>query len=143
MQRKLMPRSKSVSPKIIELQERAETVGQETVRQAVPLDMQTFDKIVQFIEAEGCDLSEGLRRAVRLGVEALLLERFPEPEPRASRSRHVESGAVTYHLQTPHLAGYNPGDLTALELSIDAANALGEDDDEDSIDYKRVAPPGL
>lgn len=131
MQRKLKARNKPLSPKIVELVERAEIVGQETVRQAVPLDMQTFDKIVQFIEAEGCDLSEGLRRAVRLGVEALLLERFPEPVPRATRA---QSGAVTYPLQTLHLAppqGYDPGDLTP------------EPDEADEGDYTRVAPPGL
>jgi hypothetical protein len=134
MQSKLKPRNKPLSPKIVELVERAEVVGQETVRQAVPLDMQTFDKIVQFIEAEGCDLSEGLRRAVRLGVEALLLERFPEPEPRAVRSRASGSSVTTY----PPIPPYMPQ-----EVAIDAANALGEDDDADSNDYTRVAPPGL
>jgi|SRR5580698_7530742 hypothetical protein len=74
-----MRKKKEEHPKIAALQERAKAVEETAVRQTVPLDMQTFDKMVQFVEEEGCTLSEGLRRAVRIGVEALMLERAPGP----------------------------------------------------------------
>jgi hypothetical protein len=133
-----MPRPKhdGSSHQIEALKKRVEAVHTGTTLQNVPLDAQTFFKVVQFIEQEGCTLQEGLRRAVRMGVEALLLERAEVPTPITQ-----DYGPAFVPPSFPQtMPGYYIGQssYSQEELDIDAENAGGSEGD-----YSRKAPPGL
>jgi hypothetical protein len=115
------------------LKARSREASNETTTERVHLDVKTFEKLVNFIEQEGCTLQEGLRRAVRIGVEALLLERTPVTEQEYSAPFVPPSFPQT-------MPGYYIGQssYSKEELDIDAENAGGGEGD-----FTRIAPPGL
>jgi hypothetical protein len=119
-----------VSEVIDALVARAKAANTSYVRQTVDIDMSTYEKVVLFIEGEGCNLKEGLRRAVRIGVAALLLERMQEPPMLV---QDYDAPFVP-----PHFAG--PYAYSQQELDIDAGNASGAPAEGD---FTRIAPPGL
>jgi hypothetical protein len=117
-----------MSETIDDLKERARLIESNSSKQSVSLDIVTFEKVVAFIEAEGCTLQEGLRRAVRMGVEALLLERTEVPASYVSQTFEYpqgeapSAGRVIY----PYLPTSEP-----------------EDDELGEGNFSRKAPPGL
>jgi hypothetical protein len=113
------------------LRNRAAHIEERTAKEFVHLDLDTFEKLVRFIEQEGCPLKEGLRRAVRMGVEALLLERTEVPVP------YSPPQIPGYFLQQSHGFAPEPAHFTA-PMPQDL-----EDADEDAEPYSRIAPPGL
>src|ERR1700678_259093 len=126
-----MPRPKhdGSSHQIEALKKRVEAVHTGTTLQNVPLDAQTFFKVVQFIEQEGCTLQEGLRRAVRMGGEALLLERMKEP-PMLVQD-YSAAFVPPYFVQQKYGIGHP---------------LVGEEPEDDELgegNFSRKAPPGL
>ena len=108
------------------LKARAEAANRNVVRQSVDIDIATYEKVALFIEQEGCNLKEGLRRAVRMGIEALLLERAPVIEQ--------DYGPA---FVPPPLPGLYTGQ-TQYEPSTSVV-----DDEPSEGDFTRIAPPGL
>jgi hypothetical protein len=116
------------------LKARAAAANTSYVRQTVDIDIVTYEKVVLFIEEEGCNLKEGLRRAVRIGVEALLLERMKEPP------MLVEDYAPSF--VTPPVPGYYIGHTQYSPSEIDIDAEVASDAPAEG-DFTRIAPPGL
>lgn len=134
-----MPRPKrdGGTAKVQSLKDRSDAVMTGTTLQTVPLDEATFGKVVSFQETEGCSLLEALRRAVRIGVEALLLERTPVS--------YADSPDVPVPLLPKFYSRTTmPGaQFSQRELDIDAANFGGAPVEDAGPDYAVNAPPGL
>jgi hypothetical protein len=129
------PKRDGGTAKVQSLKDRSDAVMTGTTLQTVPLDEVTFSKVVSFQETEGCSLLEALRRAVRIGVEALLLDRTPvvvEPSP---WGREPEKLPKFYSRTTMPGAQFEPAGFQSL---------LPTAEPEDSgPDYSVDAPPGL
>jgi hypothetical protein len=99
------------------------------VRESLHLDVATFGRVVSFIEGEGCSLTEGLRRAVRIGVEVLLMDKTVS-EDRPAHSYIPETHAPSHRIGTPSV-GYQP------------VSDYAEPENDASTDYAHTAPLGL
>ena|ERR1700677_1456382 len=127
------PKYDGDTKRVRELKARADAVLTSTTLQTVPLDEATFGKVVQFLELEGCSLLEALRRAVRIGVEALLLDRAPSTAP--TIAEHAAAFPKFYSRTTMPGAQFEPVGFQSL---------LPTAEPEDSgPDYSVDAPPGL
>ena len=128
------PKRDGGTEKVQSLKERADAVLAGTTLQTVPLDTGTFEKVVQFLELEGCSLLEALRRAVRIGVEALLLDRAPAESP--YKVAFTEPPMPKFYARTTMPgAQFEPVGFQSL---------LPTAEPEDSgPDYSVDAPPGL
>ena len=131
-----MPRPrKNRDPEFVQsLSKRASAVTDATTLQLTPLDEKTFGRVVEFIEGEGCSLSEGLRRAVRIGVEALLMDRIV-PEDSPAHSYIPEISRPSHRIGTPR-GQYSHTDFNSLLPT-------AEPEDYANVDYANTAPPGL
>lgn len=130
-----MPRPKrdGGTSKVQSLKDRSDAVMTGTTLQTVPLDEATFGKVVSFQESEGCSLLEALRRAVRIGVEALLMERAP------STAHTIEEHAQVFPKFYSRMT--MPG---APFVSAGFESLLPTAEPEDAgPDYAVDAPPGL
>jgi len=133
------PKKLSIDDSLADYRARVKKIEAGTTSESVIIADSTYIRLTEFVEQEGCSMKEALRRAVKIGVEALFF--LEEPVKTVQPFEREWRDVIKPYPPSPVSNGFPtpPQSLT----QDGAVKALDEAWEEDARDYSVTAPPGM